>query len=201
MTSKLLPCPFCGADAHEYKDGTSDVTCMSEGCPAYNFVGDGKKWNERAAPEAPRQSEPIYQVSKGLGEWRDVDLLRYTACSFDPEEYEIRVLYTAPLSPDHSGGAGEVALPEKYDDVILPFVAMMRNELHANSGKGDRAGWLSMTPGECLLEIYYHLGKLQKGVKDGNSLWIAEYAADVANMSMMLADICGCLDKVKELNQ
>jgi len=100
------------------------------------------------------------------------------------------------------GGQGEpVVVPDKYDDVLLPFLSLMRNELHANAGKGDRPGWLVMTPGECLLEIYYHLGKLQKGVKDGNSMWIKEYAADVANMSMMLTDICACLDKVKELNQ
>lgn len=90
---------------------------------------------------------------------------------------------------------------DKYDEVLLPFLAMMRNELHANAGKGDRPGWLSMTPGECLLEIYYHLGKLQKGVNDGNELWITEYSADVANMAMMLADICGRLDATAALNE
>lgn len=91
--------------------------------------------------------------------------------------------------------------PDKYDEVLQPFLTMMRNELHTNSGKGDRPGWLSMTPGECLLEIYYHLGKLQKGVKDGNKLWITEYSADVANMAMMLADICGCLNATAALNE
>jgi hypothetical protein len=89
---------------------------------------------------------------------------------------------------------GETA-PEKYDDTLMPFLKMMRNELHANAGKGDRPAWLQMTPGECLLEIYYHLGKLQKGVKDNDRLWIKEYTADVANMAMMLADICGVLEQ------
>lgn len=107
---------------------------------------------------------------------------------------DIRRAITSPPAP-------VAVAPDKYDDVLLPFLALMRNELHANAGKGDRPGWLSMTPGECLLEIYYHLGKLQKGVKDGNSMWIKEYSADVANMSMILADICACLDRVKELNQ
>lgn len=107
--------------------------------------------------------------------------------------YSPNPLFTAPPAP-------VAVVPDKYDDVLLPFLALMRNELHANAGKGG-PGWLSMTPGECLLEIYYHLGKLQKGVKDGNSMWIKEYSADVANMCMMLADICACLDKVKELNQ
>ena len=27
---------------------------------------------------------------------------------------------------------------EKYDDVLLPFLTLMRRELHANSRKGDR---------------------------------------------------------------
>ncbi|EJM92436.1 hypothetical protein [Pseudomonas sp. GM67] len=81
----------------------------------------------------------------------------------------------------------------KYDDVLNPFIQMMEKELHANAGKGDRPGWLSMSSDTCLLEIYYHLSKLQKAVKDGNGDGICEYAADVANMSMMLVDICGGL--------
>ena len=86
---------------------------------------------------------------------------------------------------------GEVG---KYDEVLKPFLAMMEKGLHANAGKGDRPGWLGMSAGECLLEIYYHLGKLQKAVKDGNGDGICEYSADVANMSMMLTDICGALN-------
>lgn len=82
----------------------------------------------------------------------------------------------------------------KYDEVLKPFLAMMEKELHANAGKGDRPGWLGMSAAECLLEIYYHLGKLQKAVKDGDGDGICEYAADVANMSMMLTDICGALN-------
>lgn len=85
---------------------------------------------------------------------------------------------------------GEVG---KYDEVLKPFLAMMEKELHANSDKGDRPGWLGMSAEECLLEIYYHLGKLQKAVKNGDGDGICEYSADVANMSMMLADICGAL--------
>jgi hypothetical protein len=82
----------------------------------------------------------------------------------------------------------------KYGDVLRPFVAMMEKELHANAGKGDRPGWLEMDGKTGLLEIFYHLSKLQKAVKDGNPDGIREYAADVANMSMMLVDICGQLD-------
>ncbi len=81
----------------------------------------------------------------------------------------------------------------KYDEVLKPFVLMMEKELRANAGKGDRPGWLAMSADTCLLEIYYHISKLQKAVKDGNGDAICEYAADVANMSMMLVDICGGL--------
>lgn len=84
-------------------------------------------------------------------------------------------------------------MKSKYDEVLRPFLAMMENELHANAGKGDRPGWLQMDRKTALLEIYYHLGKLQKAVKNDDLNGIVEYAADVANMSMMLVDVCGLL--------
>ncbi|HGN6731981.1 TPA: hypothetical protein ACKSYC_005578 [Pseudomonas aeruginosa] len=83
--------------------------------------------------------------------------------------------------------------PGKYDDVLLPFLKSMEHELHANAGKGDRPGWLQMDRKTALLEIYYHLGKLQKATKGNDTAGIVEYAADVANMSMMLVDVCGLL--------
>ena len=87
----------------------------------------------------------------------------------------------------------EHPLNGKYADTLAPFLDMMDRELHANADKGDRPGWLSMSSAESLLEIYYHVAKLQKAVKDRDDAGIAEYAADVANMAMMLADICGQL--------
>ncbi|WP_330208976.1 hypothetical protein [Pseudomonas sp. Z13] len=87
---------------------------------------------------------------------------------------------------------------QKYDDTLLPFVALMRKELHANAGKGDRPGWLGMSSDTCLLEIIYHFGKLQKAVKKGDADGMAEYAADVANMCMMILDICGALAFVEK---
>lgn len=103
------------------------------------------------------------------------------------------------LISDASEALSQAAQPQgepvsqKYDDTLLPFVALMRKELHANAGKGDRPGWLAMSADTCLLEIFYHLGKLQKAVKKGDGDGMAEYAADVANMCMMLLDICGAL--------
>lgn len=78
----------------------------------------------------------------------------------------------------------------KYDFVLIPFMAMMSLELHANSDKGDRPGWLNMSEDECLLEIIYHYGKLQKAVRDEDVVLIREHAADVANLCMILVDIC-----------
>lgn len=81
----------------------------------------------------------------------------------------------------------------KYSEVLTPFMALMEKELHENSGKGDRPGWLAMSSETCLLEIFYHLGKLQKAIRKGEGDSIKEYAADTANLCMMLLDICGAL--------
>ncbi len=82
-------------------------------------------------------------------------------------------------------------LTGKYADVLRPFLSMMEAELHANTSKGDRPGWLSMTPDALLLEIYYHVSKLQKAVKNNDGPCVREHSADVANMAMMLLDACG----------
>jgi hypothetical protein len=95
----------------------------------------------------------------------------------------------APSLPA-AGSAG------KYGSVLRPFFAMMEAELHANSGKGDRQGWLAMSAEQCMLEIYYHAAKLQKAVKKNDMQGVREYSADVANMSMMMADIVGWPDIV-----
>lgn len=89
----------------------------------------------------------------------------------------------------------------KYDHALVPFAQLMAKELHANARKGDRPGWLNMSPAVAMLEIYYHAAKLQKAVKDGDGDRIREYAADVANMSMMLLDVCGGLDVEPETDR
>lgn len=78
----------------------------------------------------------------------------------------------------------------KYDNVLKPFVALMEAELHANSRKGDRPGWLAVTPEVLLLEIYWHTAKLSAAVKNDDEALIREHAADVANMAMMVLDVC-----------
>lgn len=90
------------------------------------------------------------------------------------------------------------ALSGKYGDVLAPFLALMEAELHANAQKGDRPGWLAMSPEVALLEIYWHTAKLSAAVKNNNMPAIREHAADVANMSMMLLDVCGGLVPTKD---
>lgn len=103
-------------------------------------------------------------------------------------------LSAAPAAPAPVAGAAVAALSGKYGNVLAPFVCLMERELHANAGKGDRPGWLAMSADTALLEIYYHVAKLQKAVrKEGGDL-IAEHAADVANMAMMLLDVCGGIE-------
>jgi hypothetical protein len=81
----------------------------------------------------------------------------------------------------------------KYAEVLVPFVALMEHELHANSSKGDRPGWLTMAREVALLEIYWHAAKLSAAVKNNDAALIREHAADVANMAMMALDVCGHL--------
>lgn len=81
----------------------------------------------------------------------------------------------------------------RFYEVLEPFIAMMDRELENNTAKGDRPGWLQMTPEQCLLEIYYHVSKLQKAVRDRDLARVAENTADVANMAMMMADIYSLL--------
>jgi hypothetical protein len=100
-------------------------------------------------------------------------------------------------SPGCADGEQSIRLPSgggKYAATLEPFATMMARELHANASKRDRPGWLKMTPGDCLLEIYYHVAKLQKAVRDKDSERVAENTADVANLAMMMADIWGLLD-------
>jgi hypothetical protein len=89
-------------------------------------------------------------------------------------------------------------MAEKYDDVLLPFLSLMRKELHANSRKGDRPGWLAMDANTALLEVYWHTAKLSAAVKNNDGPAIMEHSADVANMAMMVLDTCGGLAFVEQ---
>lgn len=81
----------------------------------------------------------------------------------------------------------------KYDEVLRPFNAAMERELHANSHKGDRPAWIQVPAATLMSELLYHHSKLQVALDAGDGDRILEYSADIANISMMIADVCGAL--------
>lgn len=164
---------------------------------------------QAAAHDAPYPEDVAAQLERT--DWTPEEALRWYAAGkhFDTQGGRTRIIDTGAvasnalkhLSLSYLGMKGDAELselrshaaPQKYDDVLLPFLAMMRAELHANSGKGDRPSWLQMDVKTALLEIFYHMGKLQKAAKKGDINGVREYTADVANTAMMLADIHGVL--------
>lgn len=101
-------------------------------------------------------------------------------------------------------------LTERTDEVAVleRFIALMARELAANANKGNRAGWLQMTPTQAQAEISYHLGKLALAVREvfgdrppdprtsGFSADdVDEFGADVANCALMLLDVLGRLGR------
>jgi len=179
------------AENERLKGGQGEPVAIPDECPHLIMFDDTDRENLLFSGAGAR-SAALKTWEKISMSWNAHLFVRVERNSRD-DRYPSATVSTSQPAP--------VSVADKYDDVLIPFLAMMRAELHANAGKGDRPGWLAMDRKTALLEIFYHLGKLQKAVKNGDQPGIGEYAADVANMSMMLADVCDCLDKVKELNQ
>jgi hypothetical protein len=93
--------------------------------------------------------------------------------------------------PERTTSAGVTVgscLDRKYPEVEL-FAARMLQELADNSGKGDQAGWLSMSLKEAWAEIAWHNAKMATAIKLHQWDLVRELCADVANGAMMLDDI------------
>jgi hypothetical protein len=88
------------------------------------------------------------------------------------------------------------ALPALHNPTIqrpfAAFVQAMADELRANAHKGDRAGWLTMNRKEAVAEVLYHAAKLAYAAAHDDDE-ILEFAADVANCALMVADVCDAL--------
>ena len=146
-----------------------------------------------AAPEALRladsyaRAHAMYCMENiyGTSESYTAALLEKRHCEREMLGVELRRLHA--LVEGLSAAQGD----EKYNDTLVPFVSLMRKELHANASKGDRPGWLKMSADTALLEIYWHTAKLSAAVKNNDGPEIIEHSADVANMAMMLLDVCG----------
>lgn len=113
-----------------------------------------------------------------------------------PFEHDTDENGTLRIKPQAAQPAAVASAPleGKYGNVLAPFLSLMEAELHANARKGDRPGWLAMPPSTALLEIYWHTAKLSAAVKNNDAALIREHSADVANMAMMLLDVCGGID-------
>lgn len=96
------------------------------------------------------------------------------------------------LPPDLTVHAPDVAAP------FRAFAGAMVRELAANRHKGDRAGWQQMNGREAVNEVLYHAAKLSYALRqyeqgDGPADKILEFAADIGNCAMMVADVAGVL--------
>lgn len=98
--------------------------------------------------------------------------------AFITEEEELLALMRPTINSLHA----------QYPEV-MPFVDQMLAELWDNRGKGDQAGWRSMTLRQAWSEISWHVAKLAAAVRDEDAALMRELTADVANGAMMLFDI------------
>ena len=87
----------------------------------------------------------------------------------------------------------ELDLHKRGEPEVLTFGAAMMQELQNNSHKGD---WADMPLGQGVHELFYHVAKLGLAAKEigDHSEAVLEYAADVGNCAMFVADNYGALD-------
>lgn len=83
--------------------------------------------------------------------------------------------------------------------VFEAFVLRMARELATNSHKGDRPGWRRAGSREMVSEVLYHAAKLTYAVRqyeqgDGELEKVREFAADVGNCALMVADCCDAFE-------
>lgn len=78
-----------------------------------------------------------------------------------------------------------------FDDKIKAYAAAMSAELKANAEKGT---WDAAEPQELLKDLLYHVAKLVLAVGAGNPVAVHEYAADVGNEALMIADVMAALE-------
>jgi len=92
---------------------------------------------------------------------------------------------------------------------VMAFARLMERELRANDHKGGRENWLSVPPrrlfthlesevreaGDVLSPLIERVAAGDKPTAAGLAVLLAGELADIANMAMMVADRCGCLDE------
>ena len=114
----------------------------------------------------------------GNQEWATCDESRFIELS-SHKLFTTKICYEAPLSPDHSGGAGEVVLPDGF----MICERSIWTEAQVESAT------------KCITML-----KNAPGMTDRDLALAAMDAGQCTAPDITLADLA-CLDKVKELNQ
>ena len=175
-------CEQCGKMPDECSGTDCAKTCQCSTCDhcsnalamtELRALLDVSLTDEGEKPAIQPQGEPVYQVCNGIDGWIDVDLLRYTACSLDPEEYEVRTLYAehpAPVAavlPERSNQDYAIEHAEymalSADDVLAKFQAYGLALLAVDEGGDDGEG-------ELLENIDSARGDLQESLVDLRSM-------------------------------
>lgn len=103
--------------------------------------------------------------------------------AYDSYGPQVHDMYYQKLKPDY----------KMYDEITEEFVKYMKKELELNYLKGDRNGengWLNVRDNKYWIsELYYHVGKLQSAIINGEANRIKENCADIANIAMMTLDV------------
>lgn len=100
------------------------------------------------------------------------------------------------------GGVVTLEKPCGCLDLVDAFHNAMLRELEANAHKGGRGGdrgWKAQDYRILVGEVLYHAAKLSYAARqlaqgDGEPEQVLEFAADTANMALMVADSLGVLD-------
>lgn len=91
---------------------------------------------------------------------------------------------------DRTGERAPKLTDRAVKTALAAFHVRMLEELEANMYKGGATNWRSCSSlGSLLYGVDEHLNKLRRAVSENNWKQIDEYAADTANMLMMLWDL------------
>lgn len=119
-------------------------------------------------------------------------------------------LLTEALASDQGKSVKEIRLAWKPRRAVNPeipeatsihaglanpeFFARMERELRVNTSKGD---WSTWRPDRmaCMDELHHHLRKLGRAIRLNDKDRVAEFCADLANISMKTAEIHGAEDE------
>jgi Lar family restriction alleviation protein len=80
LTTELLPCPFCGGEAHVSGEDTSYISVMCDGCFAQSrslkYRDESyrhaiiKAWNRRVQPDASKLRQIAVRIANERGNFR-----------------------------------------------------------------------------------------------------------------------------------